>query len=219
MHGKDAPLDGVGKLFGGCSLDFHVDFSHHPLAHRLLRQRVGEVDLQTYMLRHLESVGTEGGVRLLVEVVTIITEILVDARALGIKDADIKGITRLYQRLCGGNSLIFLLWEMQERDGVNAENRSEVHFICNLCRPWTCDSIVLGGLRLAFYDAIVDVSTEIAMILQHCLSHAGAQFGIDITHQYGRFAEGAVEPASQGILFAVAGIVNPEGIREWSAII
>ena len=89
----------VGKLFE--SLTAYVDRSRSddPATHGVVRQGVHEVYLQLYFARYLESIGKEGGIIRLVEVVTLVAEKIVYACQLVIEKRYGEGVARFDERL------------------------------------------------------------------------------------------------------------------------
>ena len=72
---------------------------------------------------------------MLVEIISVVPEILVYAAAFTVERTDVEGITGLYQRIRSGECLIFLLREAGIRNGVDAKERTETDVIGYLGRP------------------------------------------------------------------------------------
>ena len=60
---------------------------------------------------------------------------------------------------------------------------------------------------------------QIAVLAEHRLGHGGTQGRVDLTHQHGGLAEGAVEPLLELTAGAVGIVVDPQAVLDGRAVV
>ena len=182
-----------------------------PLLAYLRGQTVGILQLHLRLIHSSKGVSQICGIARLIVEVAVVAQQCRHTCTLGFERRHVERVALVHQRFCRCriDEMLSLNGEVHVSQCVDSGQVAKIDRIANL-----------GFLRVRICEnVVVDIRSEIATCTQQFACHLRAQTRIYVAHEHRCLAECLAHPFAQSLVAFVKGIVYPQAVREWRAII